>query len=75
MQKGAQAVRTAILLAARGTVYRHEGGAACPLCGRRMRTVSSGTPGTGRIRRHRCGNPSCLVSLLALVVKSVEEAA
>ena len=73
MNREARAVRAALLLASRGTVYRRGEGALCPLCGRRMRTVSSGAPGPGRVRRHRCGNAAGLLAALALAVKSVEE--
>ena len=64
-------VRQAIALARGGVAWDH--GACCPVCGRRMKTASSGHKGDSpRVRWHRCGNASCLLASMALLVKSVE---
>lgn len=70
----AKAVTAARHLAATGVPW--DGGAAlCPLCGKRLHTISSGQrDARPRVRYHRCRNAACLMALLGLSIKSVEEA-
>lgn len=64
-------VRQALALARKGVDWSH--GACCPVCGRKMKTASSGSrKDHPRIRWHKCGNPACLLASMALLVKSVE---
>lgn len=60
-----------LALVRKGVVWNH--GANCPMCGRRMRTESSGRKArVPRVRYHKCTNPDCILSSMALLVKSVE---
>lgn len=60
-----------LALVRKGVVWDH--GATCPICGRRMRTESSGSKKrTPRVRYHKCTNPDCILGSMALLVKSVE---
>lgn len=69
---GAKALALARHLAATGVPW--DGGAAlCPLCGKRLHTISSGQRGCRpRVRYHKCRNPACLMMVLDLSIKSVE---
>lgn len=66
-----EAVRVAVSLAEAGVTFEKKA-ARCPLCGRKMKTVSSGKKEAARVRRHRCGNPACLMAVMDQTVKSVE---
>lgn len=70
----AKVVMTARHLAVTGVVW--QGGAAlCPLCGCRLHTCSSGKRHMRpRVRYHKCRNAACLMAMLDLRIKSVEEA-
>lgn len=70
----AKAVTAARHLAATGVPWE-DGTARCPLCGQRLHTISSGQQqARPRVRYHRCRNAACLMALLGLSIKSVEEA-
>lgn len=70
--RGAKALALARHLAATGVPWRH-GAALCPLCGKRLHTISSGQrDACPRVRYHKCRNAACLMAALGLSIKSVE---
>lgn len=70
---GLRAVAVALALAERGVDYRRGVGALCPLCGARLRIVTTrGWAGGLRVRYGRCEGAGCLLAALGRTVKSVE---
>lgn len=47
-------------------------GAPCPMCGHRMKVVSTRKVGVARVRYHRCLNKSCVLCSMGSIVKSVQ---
>ena len=63
------AARMAVALAEQGVVWRKKDGAACPVCGVRMRVQTK----RGQVRYCRCQSIRCMVRELRLSVKAVPE--
>lgn len=68
------AIARALKAAADGVEFRSgRGGAYCPVCGAKLRTVVTRPPADGyRIRYHKCLATDCVLSHLGKSVKSVE---
>ncbi|GAB6175956.1 hypothetical protein JCM16814_08470 [Desulfobaculum senezii] len=70
-----KAIVIAMSKARSGVDYSRKGGAACPLCGKRVRVYSSPAWSGGiKVRYHHCENPSCLLSQIRTTIKSIEAA-
>ena len=68
------AIARALKAASDGVEFRAgRGGAYCPVCGAKLRTVVTRPPADGyRIRYHKCIATDCVLSRLGKSVKSVE---
>jgi len=69
-----QKVAQAREIAASGVDYSARLGALCPYCGKKTKIYRTcHWEDTTRIRYHKCLTPECLISVLGISVKSVEE--
>ena len=67
----------AIAKAKEGVPYHYRDGAACPMCGQKLKITCTKPWMRTRTRYHRCENPDCLMSVLSDVpgmgIRSIQE--